>query len=454
MVLSLVVAACGGGSVLAGDAAETTASIATTAAPISTAASSTTATAPSPASTVTTSAPVSLTVLQVMVRYDGVAGTSTVEATVCNPGDRPVDAPEADISVGRTQVTVAGEPLGPGECGQFFDPAAGLDVYGITAPGSYDVTVSTRSVETGEAAPAVAVLDIASLDMTAPAGQLERYRACIAGGSNHRNCVGEVRYHPVPDAGEIMKANGRYLAIGPAAYGEILSFFLADDALCTPRVEAWTGLTGPTPIAHRLVAADDYSGGYTAPYVEMYSLGSDAEWSAADVDTWWPWLLQGQCNNGHELTHLVLGSTPMPSWLNEGLATYGEADARSGSGRPPAVECREGSWYGWVIDEGAVGEVPFLDLTVWDPDLPRIYYYYTAMCFWDHLETEYGPEAIRAVLAATAAHRDPGYNGCGGLVGTVLFMRDIVTPVLGEDITPITEARWGFGDSWTSCEGT
>jgi hypothetical protein len=36
---------------------------------------------------------------------------------------------------------------------------------------------------------------------------------------------------------------------------------------------------------------------------------------------------------------------------------------------------------------------------------------------------------------------------------SVFFIDDIVNPVLGTDISPVTLDTWGFGGTYTSCEG-
>jgi len=456
--VSLVVAACGGGGSVLGVSDGDTATTSTAATAATTEIQPTLPTTVTTSTTTTTEAlawrPI-VSVHQILIRYDGITGAGTFEATVCNQQETGDIQPEVVISANGVDVVVGGIVIPPMSCRGFFEPSVDLPGFGVTGPGLVNVAVAaTPETGPGEGVEVVDPVDVPGVTMAAPPAQLEVYRDCLASGHNHRNCVGNVRYHPIGDAGEVMKVSGRYMAIGPAAYGEVLSYFLADNELCTPRIEAWMGTAGPTPIAHRLVVADDYGGAYSAPFVDIHSIGSESDWDAANVNvaSWWRGNLEGLCDNAHELTHLILGDTPMPGWLNEGLATYMEADPRSGSGRDPSVECRETGWYGSLF-EGGQAEVPYQNLMDYDTDVPGIYYYYTAMCFWDHIESGYGHSKLQEIIAATASHRDPGFNGCSGLVGTVLFIRDIVNPILGVDISPLTQEKWGFGETFTSCEG-
>ena len=470
---SLVTAACGGGSVLApppttgtvqatessvtdpsvGDPSATESSVVepSSSQPVeSSVTTGTTPPAPAPAP-----AP-DLAVHQVMLRYEGAAGAGTFEATICNLGEAVDPGPEVTITANGVQATVRGGTMDPMSCDDLSDPMLDLSSYGVAGPGRVTVTVEVGGIggdPPGNNTLAVD-LDIAEVTASAPSDQLQRYRDCLARGNDHRNCVIEVPYHPIADAGEVMKVSNGYLVIGPARYSEVLSYLLADNALCTPRLEEWLGIDGPTPVSHRLVVTDDYSGGYAVPFVQVYSVGSGVGWDefAADEGPWRQPHLEGICSNAHELTHLILGEVPMPGWLNEGLATYMQDSGRSGYGRSQPVECREHGWYGRDFD-GVVREVPFQDLMIYDPDVHGIYYYYTAMCFWEYLEDQYGTGAIQEILRETAAYRDPGFNGCTSMRMSVLFIDDIVNPVLGTDISPVTLDKWGFGGTYTSCEG-
>ena len=471
--LSLLVAACGEGSVLgaSGDGSPGTTAAApqtpgTEPLPTEPPATQPPATPPptqppatQPAGSETTATPSpapDLAVLQVMARYQGASGAGTFEATVCNRGEAAEPSAQVTITANGTEIAVAAPAMPPMSCVDVFDARADLPAYGVSAAGPVQVSVRAVASLGGEDAgdEVVATVDVPGVTMAAPGGELQDFRNCIGTGQDVRHCVNKVRYHPIGDLGEVMKVAGRYLAIGPEEYGEILSYFVADNALCTPRIEDWMGTAGPTPVSHRLVVTDDYGGAYAEPFYAIYSLGSRSRWdeAAGAVDSWWERRLQGICDNAHELTHLVLGETPMPNWLNEGLATYLQDDGRTGYKKPQPVECRATGWYGSLY-EGGQAEVPYQDLMDWDQSVPGIYYYYTAMCFWDYLESEYGVDAIRAILADTVSHRGPAYAGCGVLDQPVRFIRDIVNPILGVDVTPVTRSRWGFGETFTACEG-
>ena len=397
-----------------------------------------------------------LTVHQVFARYDGVTGAGTFGATVCNLGEFDDIQPSVTLSTDGGATSVEAHQIPPMTCSDFSDLAIDLTAFGVNGPATIAVTVmATPEGRPDQAISVTDLVDVPGPTVQAPIDQLQAYRACVASGQRHQNCVGHVPYHPVPDAGEIMLVAGRYMAIGPAENADVLAYYIADNAICTPRIEAWMNTTGPNPIAQRVVVDNDFGGGYTSPFVEMFTVDSQLGWDQSHprVGEWWRDAINSRCNNAHELTHLILGATPMPSLIEEGLATYMETDARSGSGKPPSAECRENGWYGWRFEDGE-GERAYENLLAWSPDVHGIYYYFTGMCFWHYLESEYGEAAVREIVAATASRRDPGFNGCIGLTGSVLFVQDIVTPLLGADISPITEEKFGFGSTYTSCEGT
>ena len=56
------------------------------------------------------------------------------------------------------------------------------------------------------------------------------------------------------------------------------------------------------------------------------------------------------------------------------------------------------------------------------------------------------------MLRRLHAFQDPEFNYCSPQRRSTYFMVDVVPPALGVDLTPLTQARWGFGATFTSCE--
>ena len=376
---------------------------------------------------------------------------------MCNQGVEAVTGVHLAISANGIEALISSDDVIEAEtCIGYHDDTVDLPAFGIDQPSSVAVFTEVVAIS-GDPDGNNTLhqdLEVETITVTAPADQLAAYRECRA-SANHRNCVGLVPYHPIPDEGEVMKVLGDFIAIAPAEFEEVATFTLADSRTCVIPMREYLGIEGPPVIAGRVVVADDYSGGYVAPFVEIYSAQSYEEWQClvGEMGWWWRDLIAGHCSNSHELTHLLLGDVPMPGWLNEGLATLMEDTGRSRDSTEQPVECRETGWYGWDMAVSADAEVPYQDLMVYDPDVFGIYYDYTGMCFWDYLEQEFGPETVREIVRETVLHRDTRFNGCTDFTDSVYFIRDIVNPILGVDISSVAKERWGFDDTFTGCEG-
>ncbi|NQV07427.1 hypothetical protein HQ535_12830 [bacterium] len=457
VVVGVIAAACGDGAAVSGTDGGDGASAAAT---VSTTQAASGSSAPASTSTTTTVAEPDpagdLVIHQIILRYDGVSGAGTFEATVCNQGFEAVQGIHLAITANGTEALISVDDVIEAEtCISYHDDTMDLPAYGVDQPSRVPVFAEVVAISGDPDGNNTLFEDIEveTITMTAPDGQLAAYRDCRA-SSNHRNCVGLVPYHPIPDEGEVMKVSGEFIAIAPAEFEQVAAFAIADNRNCATPMRNYLGIQGPPVIAGRVVVADDYSGGYAAPFVEIYSVQSYDEWQRllGEMGWWWRDVIGGYCGNSHEMTHLLLGELPLPGWLNEGLATFMEDTDRSHDQTEQPVECRETGWYGWDMAVSADAEVPYRDLMVFDPDVFGIYYYYTGMCFWDYIEQEFGPEKVREIVRETVQYRDPRFNGCSDFTDTVLFIRDIVNPILGVDISSLTNERWGFDDTFTGCE--
>jgi len=142
---------------------------------------------------------------------------------------------------------------------------------------------------------------------------------------------------------------------------------------------------------------------------------------------------QGACLSFHEIMHVFLLTTPIPLWASEGLATYAELEFN------PAVikvECRENTWYGTDSQGGSL-EQPYSDLSksVGQNEEPGIYWYYTANCFWKHIQQEYGSFAVIAILQELKRNEKND---------SLDFLKDIVNKVLKEDVATATKQKFNI----------
>ena len=429
---------------------ETTSALSTSSLPVTTAPPpTTTVMATSTTLSDTTTLPVSpVTVPLVMLRVDD-AGSVTVKALICNTGEAEVAAAAASLVTGDLTLPL-GPPVTvpPASCRGAFDPTLKLGAAGITESGSFPLTVR---VDDGVASVDYAVtlfVDLAAL--VPPADQVAAYEECRR-TYEHQDCVREIPYYPVPGSGEVMLVLGDLRAVGPSEWEDIATYQVADDTTCVPLLEGFLGIDGPRPIGWRNTVITDPSGtGLSAvPGVVMNLRTTAAEFSRfrddLDLYAWRRTFLAGECGNEHEGTHLILGAVPLPTVLNEGLATFSAALDASGDLTQRTVLCSDSGWR----FPGEETDRPFEDL---DADAFTLEMINSAACFWEYLRTEFGPSGFQDVLRRLHAFQDPEFNYCSPRRRSTYFMVEVVAPALGVDLSALTEARWGFGATFTSCE--
>jgi len=392
---------------------------------------------------------------QLLARYDGASGTGTFEITICNLNLAPASPFNATIRANGYEVSLHhNEALNSGECVGLFDPSSTFATFGINQPGRYEVHAEVFPSDPGDASAnndTRSTFILEKLDTALSPEMQALYDNCRT-QYQHSECTQYAVTEPVAEPHEIKKEWLGFVAIYPAEYDALASLAIADNALCSQNMEPYLGISTPYPVIQRGVISDFYFGWHSmangissgAP-VEGYENLMDR------VQEFWEAAHMGQCRNAHEMTHLFLGDVPMPGWLNEGLATIMESTERSGYYRPLNHECRENGWYGPDF-EGVTREVPYQDLMVFDTSIPRIYYYYTGSCFWIYLEQNFGLDDIQQILQQTVAYRDPVYNGCSQERVSTYFIQDVVNPILGTNIAPVTLDKWGFGAQYTGCE--
>ncbi len=264
---------------------------------------------------------------------------------------------------------------------------------------------------------------------------------------------------------EVLKNINHFYTKAPLVYEKLATLTLAEIQVCMPKVADILGVPMPATVtwSHEI---DPYSGsgtgahpisGVSTIYHSLEDLAEYMNW--IDLPFEWEDVRQGYCQGvvAHELTHLLITVTPLPGFLNEGLATYMEQ--RVAAETSVDYVCREDGSYGQDFYGTGPHFVPYFNLST-DPyssltDEELLNMYITAMCFWDYVEKTYGHEKLQAVARRLneiqAEWIAQGYvfpeDRCD-----IYFIRDILNPVLGEDITSVTEPRFGVGLMMSDCQ--
>jgi hypothetical protein len=403
----------------------------------------------------TPSSGIDLMVKQAFVRYDGLTGQATFELTVCNIGTEEAGPFEVIISTNGVYSTATyPSNLASQDCAGVYNPISTLAGFGVYEPGEVFVGWQIVPSDAGESKDynrGEKFILVEKLDTAPPPNDLALYQDCMT-RDTHRNCSQYIPRDPVGNPHEIKKQDGNFIAIVPAAYEALANYDLFDNEICAIALENYLGIARPQPVIGRSVISD-YSGGYAGSQGGIFTSGpaSTFDHFLSNLPESWGYALKGQCVNAHELTHLFLGDVPMPTWLNEGLATIAQTTARTNYYNDINIECRENGWYGMDYF-GNLQETPYQNLMVLDASVPGIYFYYTGMCFWDYIEQNFGQDKVRDIIRATVAYRNPVYNGCTAETKSTYFIQDIVNPILGTDISSVTQAKFGFGATYTGCE--
>lgn len=144
------------------------------------------------------------------------------------------------------------------------------------------------------------------------------------------------------------------------------------------------------------------------------------------------------CLGGHEEVHRYVRDTYINSRFNEGIAQYVEETLRDNPGTLASrnlISCGEDSF---TISSGET--IPYRDLFNEFYDAPGIYGYYTAACFWDHIDRNYGRTALQGIMLRLFT---PGENANNG---SEYFFHHAVIPVIGTNIQFFVDAML---DDWT-----
>ena len=385
----------------------------------------------------------------VMLRYDGQSTNGTIAPLVCNSAQTPTDALPVSVSVNGETVTLDAPSIPAQNCAAVFDASSDFTTFGITAAGTYTVSVSV------DAHTLEADVTIDAITPTGTEADFDAYANCRA-NNPHSECFANILDAPSSDPHEIRYQMGTFAAVGPAAYETLIPLYAVDMQICTTNIADYLALELPPLVSRRLLIAEGYSGSFAGDtYIQtLLSESTMDEFIDRARDEWWPFLIDGGCLDPHETTHIFVNNTPIPGWLNEGLATFMQDTERTNHSEPFPTQCNDETFVSSYF--GAEMEIPYLSLqnSAYNLEEPTIHYYYTGACFWDHLANTYGQEAIQQIVNDLITYRDPAFNGCSidPPRPDVAFLRDIVMPIVGDEIAVYTQEHFDFSTDYTGCE--
>jgi len=388
----------------------------------------------------------------VILRYEAEQEFGTVALVICNSERQRIALADIKMSltVDDTQVEITSdESLEGMMCMHYYAPDSTFATFGITQAGTFTVT-ATLNEDTLQKE-----VMIPQLTTIGQASSQDDYVACRE-QDTHRGCFHHLYDTPATDPAEIKLQLGEFFVIAPAEYESVALFYTLDLAQCMTNVLTYFGLDLSTPqLTRRLVVDNAFSGSYAG--IDFILTGSDESFfrsMQAQLPDRWQHFANGGCADPHETTHIVVAITPIPVWMNEGLATFMEDTSRTNYRDVMSIGCLDGKFVSYYY--GNREEIPFMSLqnAEYDFNIPGIYYYWTGACFWEHIRVTYGDEAIAQIIQRLVTFRNPVYNGCPfeRPQPDILFLRDVVVPIIGADIITWTQANLDVDETYTGCE--
>lgn len=403
-----------------------------------------------------------LTVWQTLLRYDGAQPEGTFEMTVCNTGAGTASPFEGEINVnGIAARMVYSEKLQPSECADLFDPASTFSTFGVNQPGSIQVLASISPEDSNDPQGNNTFSTSMSVLHLSPAvDNLTDYKNCRS-TQGHEFCWAHAPSTPMGEnPHEVLKEGHNIGVIVPQEFEPLAALHITDLTTCRPYISEYLGIDYPTSIPYtmRLMVAPESMHAASLVGIELISPGDMLQGILSGHQQLfnWNYSLNGQCSEAHEITHLFVMDTPIPGWLNEGLATYIDSSKTIQAVHDEALRCTD-TGIVRINSEGGEEVEPYIDLT--SPleqavdfndqygvpiTFARTRFYDTGACFWDYVERTYGHQAFQQVIQALDARRSGEW--------CVPFLSDIVNPALGTDISAEIETMFGFHAQKSVCD--
>ena len=448
VVLSVLLAACGGGEGSVFTAPPTTAGTSTSAGATTTSGPGTTAaTSPTPPA-----GGAEVVVWQILQRWDGALPLGSFEATVCNLGQVPAGGLEAVLAANGVEARVTLPEVPARGCVDAYDPASTFETFGVTE----GQTVTVRAAVSGVGAEVAFREEAITVGRLSAAPTPELLAAC-AGREPVAYCVPGNAVAVFAEPHEVMKQRERYAAVVPADWEPLAAMAVADMTICLPRLEGYLGMLLPgnnTPLMWRFAESADlywFRSGNGITEIQLASTRFyEGVLSGQFAQHSWEWAFAGLCAEAHETTHVILDDLMgLPHWLDEGLATYLTDRGRTNwYVDSPTYRCEAS---GYVDINPFTGEETLVPYVALEPDPPPGIsfsdYYVTGACFWEYFESTFGHDLLLDVMDTLEQTREvPG----GPFPGCPRFL-DLVAPIIGEGISALTQERFGFGPSYARC---
>lgn len=398
-----------------------------------------------------------LQVFQVLLRYDSARENGTFEATICNKGSAYDGAFTVTISTknGSAEAGFDGE-IKTASCHGVFAQESDFSTFGVTTPDRVDVNVMV-SIDGTQVATFDEQVDVVQIPVSTDRAALSDLKKCRSFGIT-KDCLGLNLNDPIPDLDEVKKQSGRYVAITPRAYERVAGFLIADMSICERTIEEYLGIPNPRDVMAEFVMPGRESVYFYSSGMGIGLMEPNTDFLkkiAADELDFWKWRnpLRGYCSQAHEMTHSFVNQTPIPYALNEGLADYLVNRERVNWFGEKQMTCNENSF---SRDRSPLENFVPLETLKLD-GVNRSALYGTGECFWAYFEETYGHDAFQQALKLLYAQTvqndlikyDSYCKASGGQ--NISFLKTFIEPVIGEDISALTQERFGFGNEYGSC---
>lgn len=277
---------------------------------------------------------------------------------------------------------------------------------------------------------------------------------CVAesNGIKKYDCIYYCFTQPFED--EIKLQSGKFIVIVPNGSEKLGNYKLKWMENCYPKISDYLGIQ-PSIFSKNIVNRFVYSPDKSYSIKTMY--GAVSFYNENSIINNYIYQIKDEniisCSDilDHELTHLHVINTPIPTWLDEGLATYISYKDTDW------VECQEN---GYIHEKNYS---PYQNLSIsmslvpWS-DYQK--YYRTGYCFWDYLEKTYGHNKFQKIMKKLDNYRtnygidENGkavFTQCLALQKSLFFLEYTVIPILEVDISETTQSKFGFGYGYVSC---
>ncbi|MFH1636969.1 MAG: hypothetical protein ABIB71_00925 [Candidatus Woesearchaeota archaeon] len=272
----------------------------------------------------------------------------------------------------------------------------------------------------------------------------EMYNYCLDEGFNDRFC--KLKACPKnPLSGEARLKRGSFAVVYPSGFAPLAGKLIEVNIESQANISSFLGIEPGSDMITRFILLEDAEYG-DRPGTTI--VGNDSVQPISGSIEYFEDLQNGylrcgidqECMNDHEMTHMIVARTPIPTWLNEGLAMFVEQRIGFAAITTP-IMCTSTGWYYksyYGQERGPDTEEPYVNLSsVERGSEEESGAYKTAYCFWDYMENTYGHDSVVRVLQRLESFR--------ASPGRYSFFGRIARPVIGSSIEGVALSRFGIG---------